>query len=47
MQQTLKIVNKKIVSINFDTINRLCHVLDCKIEDILEYVPDGILDGKQ
>ena len=21
-------------------LNRLCHILDCRIEDIMEYVPD-------
>ena len=22
------------------TLNKLCHVLDCKLEDIAEYIPD-------
>lgn len=24
---------------DFDVLARICHALDCKIEDILEYVP--------
>lgn len=39
----LKIVNDKIVSINFESINRLCLALDCKLEDILEYIPNSII----
>ena len=23
------------------TLNTLCEILDCRVEDILEYVPDG------
>ena len=26
--------------INTNTINTLCEILDCRVEDILEYVPD-------
>lgn len=26
--------------IDLDTINKLCVFLDCKIEDLFEYVPD-------
>ena len=27
-------------NIETKTLNRLCEVLDCKIEDIIEYIPD-------
>jgi len=27
-------------NIETKTLNRLCAVLDCKIEDIMEYIPD-------
>ena len=27
-------------NIETKTLNKLCHVLDCKLEDIAEYVPD-------
>ena len=26
------------------TLNTLCEILDCRVEDILEYVPDGADD---
>ena len=25
---------------DFDVLARICHALDCRIEDILEYVPE-------
>lgn len=31
---------KRNSNINTYTINRLCEILDCKIEDICEYKPD-------
>jgi putative transcriptional regulator len=30
----------KVKGIRFDTLNRICAVLDCQPADILEYVPD-------
>jgi putative transcriptional regulator len=30
----------KVKGIRFDTLNRICMVLDCQPGDILEYVPD-------
>jgi putative transcriptional regulator len=30
----------KVKGIRFDTLNRICTVLDCQPGDILEYVPD-------
>ena len=29
-----------IERVNLDYLSRICKVLDCKVEDILEYVPD-------
>lgn len=31
----------KVRGIRFDTLERICAVLDCQPGDILEYVPDG------
>lgn len=28
------------------TINNLCHILNCRVEDIMEYVPDDIPERK-
>ena len=32
--------NNKITRLDTDVLARLCTVLDCKIEDILEFVPN-------
>jgi putative transcriptional regulator len=34
----------KVRGIRFDTLERICAVLDCQPGDILEYVPDGPAD---
>ena len=31
---------RKNGNINAFTLNRLCEILDCKLEDIAEYIPD-------
>lgn len=31
---------RKNGNINAYTLNRLCEILDCKLEDIAEYIPD-------
>ncbi|MBQ3178607.1 MAG: helix-turn-helix transcriptional regulator [Clostridia bacterium] len=31
---------RKNASITTHTLNRLCRILDCRIEDIMEYIPD-------
>ena len=33
--------NNKAKAIRFSTLNAVCHALDCKIEDILEYREDA------
>ena len=30
-----------IERINLDHLNRICEVLDCEVQDILEYIPDN------
>ena len=32
--------NNKAKAIRFSTLNAICHALDCKIEDILEFQED-------
>lgn len=32
---------KRNQNVNTYTLNRLCSILDCKLEDIAEYVPDN------
>jgi len=34
------IYNEKVNRIDLDTISSLCKVLECKIDDLLEYIPD-------
>ena len=34
-----RLVNGKTSSIAFDTLNKICYVLNCNIQDIIEYVP--------
>ena len=32
--------NNKAKAIRFSTLDAICHALDCKVEDIIEFVPD-------
>lgn len=34
------IYNEKVNRIDLDTISSLCKALECKIDDLLEYIPD-------
>lgn len=34
--------NNKAKAIRFSTLDAICHALDCKIEDILEYVDEEV-----
>jgi len=35
-----KITNDKFTRIELNTLNSLCKVLECNIQDLLEYIPD-------
>lgn len=39
LQQLNNLINEKAARVDFDVLARICHALDCRIEDILEYVP--------
>lgn len=39
LRQLNNLINEKAARVDFDVLARICHALDCKIEDILEYVP--------
>lgn len=32
--------DEKVKSINVDALNKICKVLNCKIEDIIEFIED-------
>jgi putative transcriptional regulator len=36
-----KVVNGDVLALRFDTLNKLCEVLECQPGDLLEYVPDA------
>lgn len=35
-----RIYHDKTKTIELETINKLCYALDCRIQDIFEYIPD-------
>ncbi len=35
-----KIYHNKTKTIELETINKLCYALNCRIQDIFEYIPD-------
>ena len=35
-----RIYHNKTKTIELETINKLCYALNCKIQDIFEYIPD-------
>lgn len=37
--QLKKLMYGEAARVDFDVLARICHALDCRIEDILEYVP--------
>lgn len=36
-----RLYNEDTDGIKFDTLNKLCKALNCKSEDIIEYIPDN------
>lgn len=41
------IYNRRCKGIEFLTIDKLCRYLDCRITDIIEYIPDKIDETKE
>jgi len=39
LRQLNNLINEKAARVDFDVLARICHALDCRIEDILEYIP--------
>ena len=35
-----KIYHAKTKTIEFDTINKLCNALNCRMQDLFEHIPD-------
>ena len=35
---------ERVKGIQFETLERLCRALDCRVEDIIQYMPDGASD---
>lgn len=35
-----ELYNETIVRININHLSKICEVLDCKVEDLLKYIPD-------
>ena len=32
--------NEKVKRLDFDTLEKLCQLFNCKVQDIIEYIPD-------
>lgn len=40
-QHTLaELYYERTKSIRFETIEKICHALDCRVSDLMEYIPD-------
>lgn len=39
-KQLNKLINGEAARVDFDVLARLCAALECRIEDILEYIPE-------
>ena len=40
LRQLNNLINEKAARVDFDVLARICNALDCRIEDIVEIVPD-------
>ena len=38
---------KRNDGVSTHTVNMLCSILDCKVEDIMEYIGDSVIDREQ
>lgn len=32
--------NEKVKRLDFDTLEKLCNLFNCKVQDLIEYIPD-------
>lgn len=32
--------NEKVKRLDFDTLEKLCQLFNCKVQDLIEYIPD-------
>ena len=32
--------NEKVKRLDFDTLEKLCELFNCKVQDLIEYIPD-------
>lgn len=39
LRQLNNLINEKAARVDFDVLARICNALDCRIDDIFEYVP--------
>jgi putative transcriptional regulator len=33
--------NEKVKRLDFDTLEKLCKLFNCKVQDLIEYIPDN------
>lgn len=41
-----KMINQRGYNTNTENLNGLCRYFGCEIQDLVEYVPDEVLDGE-
>ena len=39
-QSIFEFYHNKNKAVKFETLNKICWALECKVEDVLEYIPD-------
>lgn len=42
-----KLYNEKTDGVMFETLEKLCKVLDCTVADLIEYIPDNNEEDRQ